>query len=105
MKNKVHKEKILRREMNKKGEIVTVVAVVSFIVMAGSLIAGSYYLTNNNDNSNIVLKEGYVGNIESRLYYGFECVGKIEKDKRVFFEEISQAKDFGFEYGGECPKV
>jgi len=102
MEKKIYRSKSIIRSMNKRGEIVTVVAVISFIIMASSIVAGTFFLTQENFQPSSDNK--YVGDIEEKQFYDITCVNKISEGSRVFFKTFVQAEKLEFQYISECPK-
>jgi hypothetical protein len=75
--------------MNKRGELLTV-AIIAFVVVAGSLIAGSYFATRAPDQ--------YVGDITSKKYYHYNCISEVAEGSRVLFENETTAQKLNFTY-------
>lgn len=104
MESNIYKLEKIKNRMNKRGEITTIIAVVTFIVMAGSIIVGSYFVTQEEMESDINAKGSYVGDINTKTFYELKCVKNITKENRVYFEDYSQAKSLKFDFAGEkCP--
>jgi hypothetical protein len=80
--------------MDKKAEVATFIAIASFVVVMGSLLAGKYVLDN---------EQGFVGDVVSKDFYEFDCdkVNLIEESNRVYFSSFESAKSTGYEFK-EC---
>lgn len=105
VKRNIYKEKSIKKDMNKRGEAVTIFAVVAFIVVAGSLAATSYLLTEGGKPVALeVSEDNYIGDIEIKIFYGYECLAKIKVEDRVFFNTYNQATKSGFSFSAKCPE-
>ena len=77
--------------MSKKGEFVTVFAVVGLLVVAGGFVVGSAILGSS---------EGYVGDVDDKIYYDASCAPHIQE--KVIFQSGQDAEKLGFTYA-KCP--
>lgn len=76
--------------MNKRGQVVEAVAVISFLIVSGVFIYGTY-LVNTPPS-------GFVGDITIRHYYNFDCISKIKQENRIVFTSDQSAKTLNFSY-------
>mgnify|MGYP001573402177 FL=1 len=86
--------------MNRSGEATTIIAVVTFTIMVGSLIAGSYFTTQEYAQED--KKSNFIGDVESKTYYNISCVDSIPESKRIIFETSKQAEELNFSYSLKC---
>lgn len=101
-KRNIYKDIIACSPMKKRGEIVITIAIISFIVVAGSIIAGSYLITTSDYQ--ISSENKYIGNVQNKEFHNMECIYKIPKEDRIFFKNYIQAEDLNFTYSESCPK-
>lgn len=102
IKNNFYKEDSTILIMKKRGEAVAIFAVVAFVAVAGSILAGSYLLTQNNLEKS--LENKYVGDIKTKKVYEIKCINHIAEENRIFFESYTKAKKLQFYYSAECLK-
>ena len=81
--------KLRGERMNKRGELITL-SIVAFIIVAGSLVAGSYLVTHQDN--------GYVGDISTNKFYDYKCLSTIKTENRVLFESYDSAQKLNFSY-------
>ena len=75
--------------MKKRG-LIQVFAVISFIVVAGAIMAGSYLINKQPSD--------FVGDASIKKYYDIECLPKVSQDKRILFQSEEIAKKLNFTY-------
>lgn len=91
--------------MHKQGEIILVYALISFVIVAGSMLAGTYLINDKEVTPNDMGQTySYIGNFDENKFYDFACMIYIEEGQRILFKDYSQAIDLEFEYTPECPK-
>lgn len=81
-------KKTSNKNMNKRGELA--LSIVAFIIVTGSLIAGSYLVTQQVDK--------FVGDISTNNFYDYECISKIKVENRVLFDSFEVAQKLNFSY-------
>ncbi len=89
----------------KKRAAIEIFAVVSFLVITGSLIAGSYIITQDTTSGNMINSEithKYIGNLETKYFYDINCQKYIDEEKRIFFKSFNEAIKIGFKYNTSC---
>lgn len=102
-KRNIYKQKHTLDSMKKRGEVTVVVAIVSLVIVTGSILAGSYFLTN--DSLSFSLEEAnYVGDVDSKQFYSINCIEKVPEQNRIIFKEKNQAEQLEFYFMTECPK-
>ena len=75
--------------MNKRGELIAF-AVVAFILVTGTIIAGSYVITEKNS--------GFVGDMSTKMFYDITCERNIQEQSRIHFPSLEDAIKSNFIY-------
>lgn len=103
MKSNIYKRDSPKKHMNKRGEAVTMFAIIASLFVAGSVLVGTYLATEKQP-SNLNQTINYVGDSITLQVYDASCYNKIKSCNLVIFNTLEQAKDLNFTYSKECPK-
>ena len=87
-----HNRNVSGLRLNKKG-VIQFLVVISFLVVAGSISAGTYLINHNPSD--------FVGNVNLKLYYSNECLPKVPEQNRIIFPNKEIAETLNFTYS-EC---
>jgi|GEM_PF-6817554 len=82
--------------MQKKGQL-EIFPIVAFIVVTGSLIAGTFLIADESHS----MTSTYIGDISTLKYYNYECISNIDVNNRVYFKSSEAAENLSFIFS-EC---